>query len=97
MKKIYMDYASATPVRKEIIKAMLPYFDQEFGNPSTVYDMGFRVKDAIDKARANVADLIGAEDNEIIFTSSGAEANNLAIKGVALSGQKKETILLFLP
>jgi cysteine desulfurase len=89
MKKVYMDHASATPVRKPVIEAMLPYFDQHFGNPSAVYDMGSKIKQVIEEQRAKVARLIGAKAEQIIFTSSGAEANNLAIKGVSLAGQKK--------
>jgi cysteine desulfurase len=84
-----MDHASATPVRKQVIEAMLPYFGQHFGNPSTVYDMGSKIKQVMEEQRAKVAKLIGAKAEQIIFTSSGAEANNLAIKGVALAGQKK--------
>ena len=89
MKKVYMDHASATPVRKPVVEAMFPYFDQYFGNPSAVYDMGSKVKQVIEEQRAKVAGLIGAKAEQIIFTSSGAEANNLAIKGVSLAGQKK--------
>jgi cysteine desulfurase len=89
MKRVYLDHASATPVREEVIEAMLPYFDRHFGNPSTVYDMGTKIKQVIEEQRAKVAKLISAKPQEIIFTSSGAEANNLAIKGVALARQKK--------
>jgi cysteine desulfurase len=89
MKRVYMDHAAATPVKKEVIDAMLPYFDEHFGNPSTVYDMGSRIKQLIEEQRAKVAKLIGAKAEEIIFTSSGAEANNLAVKGLALARQKK--------
>ena len=89
MKKVYLDHASATPVRKPVVEAMLPYFDQHFGNPSAVYDMGSKIKQVIEEQRAKVARLIGAKAEQIIFTSSGAEANNLAIKGVSLAGQKK--------
>ena len=89
MKNVYMDHAAATPVRKEVIEAMLPYFDEHFGNPSTVYDMGSKIKHVIEEQRAKVAKLIGAKAEEIIFTSSGAEANNLAVKGLALARQKK--------
>ena len=85
----YLDHASASPVRKEVIEAMLPYFDQLFANPSTVYDLGSKIKLILEEQRANVANLIGAKAENVIFTSSGAEANNLAIKGVALGGQKK--------
>ena len=89
MNKVYLDHASATPVRKQVIDAMLPYFGEQFGNPSTVYDMGSKIKRVVEEQRAKVADLIGAKAENIIFTSSGAEANNLAIKGVALARQKK--------
>nr|MBC8460624.1 cysteine desulfurase [Deltaproteobacteria bacterium] len=89
MKRVYMDHASATPVKKEAIEAMLPYFGQHFGNPSTVYDMGSKIKQVMEEQRAKVAKLIGAKAEQIIFTSSGAEANNLAIKGVVFAGQKK--------
>ena len=89
MKNVYMDHASATPVPRPVIEAMLPYFDEYFGNPSTVYDMGSRIKIVIEEQRAKVASLIGAKPHQIIFTSSGAEANNLAIKGVVLAKQKK--------
>jgi len=89
MKRAYMDHASATPVKKEVVEAMLPYFDQHFGNPSTVYDMGSEIKQVVEEQRERVARLIGVKAGQIIFTSSGAEANNLAIKGVAFAGQKK--------
>jgi cysteine desulfurase len=89
MNRVYLDHASATPVRKQVIDAMLPYFGEQFGNPSVVYDMGSKIKLVVEEQRAKVADLIGAKAENIIFTSSGAEANNLAIKGVALGRQKK--------
>ena len=89
MANVYMDHASATPVRKEALEAMLPYFHEHFANPSTIYDIGSKIKQVMDEQRAKVAGLIGAKAEEIIFTSSGAEANNLAVKGVALARQKK--------
>jgi cysteine desulfurase len=89
MKGAYLDHASATPVRKEVLEAMLPYFSEQFGNPSNVYDLGTKVKAVVEAARTNVAALIGGDPEQIIFTSSGAEANNLAIKGVAFARQKK--------
>jgi len=89
MNRAYLDHASATPVRRQVIEAMLPYFDRHFGNPSAVYDIGSKIKQVMEEQRERVANLIGAKPEDIIFTSSGAEANNLAIKGVALSGQKK--------
>src|SRR4030067_1334367 len=85
MKRVYLDHAAATPVRREVLEAMLPYFRERFGNPSAVYDLGSEIKDVLEEQRGKVARLIGARDDEIIFTSSGAEANNLAIKGMAMA------------
>jgi len=76
-------------VKKEVIEAMLPYFEERFANPSTVYDLGSGIKAAMEEQREKVAELIGAKPKEIIFTSSGAEANNLAIKGIAFAHRKK--------
>ncbi len=89
MNSVYMDHASATPVIEPVIEAMMPYFDQHFGNPSTVYDMGSKIKYVIEEQREKVAKLIGSKTDQIIFTSSGAEANNLAIKGTVFAKQKK--------
>jgi len=89
MKPVYIDHASATPVRPESMEAMLPYFDQLFANPSTVYDLGTQVLQDIDLQREKIAGLIGATPGEIIFTSSGAEANNYAVKGIPLARRKK--------
>jgi cysteine desulfurase len=89
MKRIYLDHAAATPVHPEVMEAMLPYFAQRFGNPSAVYDLGSEIKEVLEEQRAKVARLLNAEPEEIIFTSSGAEANNLAVKGVALANLKK--------
>jgi cysteine desulfurase len=89
MKCAYFDHASATPVRKEALDAMQPYFREHFANPSNVYAIGSEIKQVMEDRRARVAELIGATPQEIIFTSSGAEANNLAVKGVAFSRQKK--------
>ena len=85
----YMDHASATPVLPEVKDAIIPYLDQEYFNPSVVYDLGTRVKEKVEEARGHVARLIGAQTEEIVFTSSGAEANNLAIKGIAFAHPKK--------
>jgi cysteine desulfurase len=89
MERVYMDHAAATPVRPEVLEAMLPYFAQRFGNPSAVYDLGSEIKEVLEEQRAKVARLINAQPSEVIFTSSGAEANNLAIKGVSLANLKK--------
>ncbi len=87
--RVYLDHAAATPVRPEVLEAMLPYFCQRFGNPSAVYDLGGEIKEVIEAHRSKVARLIGGHPPGVIFTSSGAEANNLAIKGVALANMKK--------
>lgn len=89
MNQVYLDHASATPIRKRVLEEILPYFREYFSNPSNVYDMGSDIKQVIEAQRAKVAALIGAGPSEIIFTSSGAEANNLAVKGVAFARQKK--------
>jgi len=86
---VYLDQAAARPVRPEVLQAMLPYFGERFGNPSAVYDLGTRAKEDLDAARGQVAGLINAGVEEIIFTSSGAEANNLAVKGGALAQRHK--------
>ncbi len=85
----YFDHAAATPVRPEVLAELLPFFAERFGNPSAVYDLGSQVKEVLEEQRARVARLIGARPGEIIFTSSGAEANNLAVKGAALAHLKK--------
>ena len=89
MKRVYFDHAAATPVRPEVLEAMLPYFRERFGNPSAVYDLGAEIKEVIEAERAKVALLIGAAADQVIFTSCGAEANNLAVKGAALAHLKK--------
>jgi cysteine desulfurase len=89
MKRIYLDYAATTPTHPEVIKTMLPYFTDAFGNPSSIHSYGQEAKDAMEKARNQVATLIGAKSEEIVFTGSGTEADNFAVKGVALSKQDK--------
>lgn len=80
---IYLDHAATTAVRPEVVEAMLPYFTRWFGNASCTYELGQASRDALDKARAEVADVLGCRPREIIFTSGGTEADNLAIVGVA--------------
>ena len=89
MKRIYLDYAATTPTHPEVLKAMLPYFTESFGNPSSIHSYGQEAKDAVERARSKVAALIGAKSEEIVFTGSGTEADNFALKGVALSRQSK--------
>jgi len=83
-KKVYLDYQATTPVAPEILKKMLPYFSENFGNPhSNNHDFGRNVNNVIDQARKEIADLIKSETNEIIFTSGATESNNFAIKSIA--------------
>ena len=89
MQTVYLNHASATPVHPEVLEAMLPYFDHKFYNPSTVYNLGTSVNADLEQARDQVGGLIGATPEEIVFTSSGAEANNHALKGAALARRKK--------
>jgi cysteine desulfurase len=89
VKRVYLDYAATTPVHPNVLKAMLPYLTDAFGNPSSLYSYGGEAKGAIEEARAKVADLIGAQDEEIVFTGSGTEADNFAIKGVAFANESK--------
>lgn len=89
MRRIYLDYAATTPLHPDVLTIMLPYFTETFGNPSSIHSYGQEAKDAIEQAREKVARLIGARNEEIVFTSGGTEANNLAIIGVALANRHK--------
>ncbi|MBA7695376.1 Cysteine desulfurase IscS [subsurface metagenome] len=97
MRRIYLDYAATTPTHPEVVKAMLPYFTEAFGNPSSIYSCGQQARGAIEKSRTKIADLIGARDEEIVFTSGGTEADNFAIKGVASSKESKGDHILTSP
>jgi len=89
VKRVYLDYAATTPVHPDVLKAMIPYLTDAFGNPSSLYSYGGEAKGAIEEARVKVADLIGVQDEEIVFTGSGTEADNFAIKGVAFANESK--------
>ncbi len=89
MKRIYLDHNATTAVSSDVLKAMLPYFEQKFGNASSVHSFGRESREAIAKAREQVASLIGAEPANIVFTSGGTEADNFAIKGIAYANEKK--------
>ncbi len=78
---LYLDNAATTPVRPEVLKAMLPYLTGEFGNPSSHHTVGERAASALADARARVARVLGMRQSDIVFTSGGTEANNLAVKG----------------
>lgn len=89
MRIIYMDHAATTPTHPEVLQAMLPYFTERYGNPSSIYRAGAEVREAMEEARRKVAAALGADPEEIIFTSGGTEADNFAIKGVAYLLQEK--------
>ena len=89
MKKVYMDYAATTPVDKEVINEMIPYFDKYYGNASSIHSFGREAFDAVEKSREQIASLLGTTADEIIFTAGGTESDNLAVKGVAYHNKKK--------
>lgn len=80
---IYLDHNATTPLLPEVVEAMLPYLREHFGNPSSAHPYGLRARDAVARARRQVAALLGCDDDEVVFTSGGTEANNLALRGVA--------------
>ena len=83
MRKVYLDYSATTPVKEEVLKEMLPYFNENFGNPSSLYSIGLESKEAVEKAREQVANLINALPREVYFTAGGSEADNWAVFGIA--------------
>ena len=90
MRKVYMDHMSTTPTDPRVVEEMLPFFTENFGNPSShLHSYGLRAKKAVDEARAKVADMINAKPEEIIFTFTGSESNNLALRGLALANRDR--------
>ena len=89
MSSLYFDNSATTRVKPEVLNAMLLFFENEYGNPSSMYTLGRRAKRAIESARQNVANLINANNNEIYFTSGGSESDNTALKGIANSYKEK--------
>lgn len=83
MKHIYLDYSATTPVKEEVVKEMLPYYTEVYGNPSSIYSVGLEAKESLETARKRVAALIGAQPAEVRFTSCGTEADNWVLEGVA--------------
>jgi cysteine desulfurase len=81
MRRVYLDHSATTPVDPRVVEAMLPYLTAKFGNPSSVHFYGQEARAAVDRARREVAELVGARPNEVVFTSGGTEANNLAVRG----------------
>lgn len=89
MRKIYFDYAATTPTDPEVVEAMIPYFTDKYGNPSSIHSFGQEGRAAIMSVREKVASLLGADPEELIFTSGGTESDNFAIKGVAYANEHK--------
>lgn len=83
MKQIYLDYSATTPVKEDVVKEMIPYYTEVYGNPSSLYSVGLQAKQGLETARSRVAELINAQPNEIKFTSCGTEADNWVLEGVA--------------
>jgi cysteine desulfurase len=89
IERVYLDHNATTPVDPEVFKAMVPYLTEVFGNPSSLHSFGRCAKRAVDNAREKIADLISAKCSEIFFTSGGTEADNFAIRGVALANKER--------
>ena len=87
--QVYLDYAATTPVDERVLEKMLPYFRQEFGNPSSIHAWGQAAEAALDEAREKVSAALGCRPEEIVFTSCGTESDNLALRGAALARRKK--------
>ena len=93
MKRIYLDYAATTPAHPDVIEAMLPHFTDSFGNPSSIYSYGQEAKGAVEKAREQVATMIGAHDEEIVFTSGGTEADNFTLEGTVFANPERNHVI----
>lgn len=89
MDRIYLDHAATTPVDPRVIEAMLPYWTQHWGNPSSVYEEGQAARKGLDSARQTVAEILGARPQEIVFTGGGSEADTLAVRGAALAARRR--------
>jgi len=95
MKRVYLDYAATTPVRPEVIEAALPFFQEDWGNPSSIHSQGQAARGAVDEARKQVSTLINAKNaEEIYFTSGGTEADNWALKGIAFANRARGNHLI---
>ena len=91
-RKVYLDHSATTPADPRVVEAMLPYLTEKFGNASSVHSFGQEARAAVDRARREVAALIGARANEIVFVSGGTEANNLALRGITDASQTRKNL-----
>ena len=83
-RRIYLDHAATTPVRAEVEEALRPFLSEGFGNPSSLYAEGVRAREALEEARERIRGALGARDFEVVFTGSGTESDNAALRGIAL-------------
>jgi cysteine desulfurase len=97
MRRVYMDHNATTPIHPEVLEAMMPFFKDQFGNPSSIHWAGREVKKFVDEAREKVAAFLHAKPEEIIFTSGGTEGDNMAIQGVPLAFPEEDGISRHLP
>lgn len=88
-REIYLDYNASTPIAKEAVEAMRPFLTEHYGNPSSLHWAGIPAKDAVERARGQVSDLLGCDPTEVVFTSGGSEANNHAIKGIFFANRER--------
>ena len=96
-KRIYLDYAATTPVDPRVLEKMFPYFSEKFGNTMSLHSFGREAKDSLEESRKVIAGLMGAEPEEVIFTGSATESNNLALKGIAFLNQEKGNHIIISP
>ena len=89
MRRVYLDHIAATPLEPDVLKAMLPYLGDKYGNPQSLHSTGQEALEAVDEARSQVASLIGADQSDVFFTSSGSETNNFAVKGMSLARRER--------
>jgi cysteine desulfurase len=97
LKKIYLDYAATTPAHPDVVQAMMPYFSELFGNPSSLHSFGQEARSGVEKARSIMANFIGSRTDEIVFTSGGTESDNFAIKGVSYANKNKGNHIIISP
>src|SRR5438309_216274 len=89
MNRIYLDHAATTPVDPRVVEAMVPYWTEHWGNPSSIYQEAREARKGLDTARRTVAELLGAKPQEVVFTGGGSEADNLAVRGAALALRRR--------